>query len=83
MNGLSIRATLAIEAESVFESASSKDLKKPTGCALLGHISWMRQMIERGTVHCVQWCDTRDMAAHGHTKGDIDRDMLLQVMGGT
>eukprot|EP00959_Pyramimonas_sp_CCMP1952_P017326 367951-Pyramimonas_sp.AAC.1 len=23
------------------------------------------------------------MTAHGHTKGAIDRDMLLQVMGGT
>ena len=39
-------------------------------------------MMERGFVHCVQWCDTRDMSADGHTKGSIDRDLLYQVMEG-
>eukprot|EP00959_Pyramimonas_sp_CCMP1952_P457243 9474569-Pyramimonas_sp.AAC.1 len=36
----------------------------------------------RGIGHGAQWCDTRDMDAGGHTKGSIDRDMLLQIMGG-
>ena len=80
--GLSIKVTLTIDAESVFKSLSSKDLKKPTECTLLGHISWIRQMMDRGIVHSVQWCDTRDMTADGHTKGSIDRDLLLQVMSG-
>ena len=31
--GLSIQVTMTIDAESVFKSLSSKDLKKPTGCA--------------------------------------------------
>eukprot|EP00959_Pyramimonas_sp_CCMP1952_P050617 1057674-Pyramimonas_sp.AAC.1 len=35
----------------------------------------------RGTVHSIQWCDTRDMTADGHTKGSIDREMPLQVIG--
>eukprot|EP00959_Pyramimonas_sp_CCMP1952_P070396 1470216-Pyramimonas_sp.AAC.1 len=48
-------------------------------CALLGHISWMRQMMERGIVHSIEWCDTRDMTADGHTKGGIDREMLLHT----
>eukprot|EP00959_Pyramimonas_sp_CCMP1952_P117780 2462326-Pyramimonas_sp.AAC.1 len=39
--------------------------------------------MERAIVHGIQWCDTRDMTADGRTKGIIDRDMLLQVMGGT
>ena len=30
----------------------------------------------------IQWCDTRDMTADGHTKGIIDRKMLLEVMKG-
>eukprot|EP00959_Pyramimonas_sp_CCMP1952_P473109 9501148-Pyramimonas_sp.AAC.2 len=38
--------------------------------------------MERGTVHSIHRCDTREMTADGHTKGRIDRDMLLQVMGG-
>eukprot|EP00959_Pyramimonas_sp_CCMP1952_P297360 6220733-Pyramimonas_sp.AAC.2 len=37
--------------------------------------------MERGIVHCIQWRDTRDMTADGHTKESIDREMLLQVMG--
>ena len=83
MGGLSIKVTLTIDTEYVFKSLSSKDLKKPTECTLLGHISWIRQMMERGIVHCVQWCDTRDMTADGHTKGSIDREGLLEVMSGT
>eukprot|EP00959_Pyramimonas_sp_CCMP1952_P324758 6797718-Pyramimonas_sp.AAC.1 len=38
--------------------------------------------MERGIVDSIQWCDTRGMTADGHTKGSIDREMLLQVMGG-
>eukprot|EP00959_Pyramimonas_sp_CCMP1952_P429342 8992059-Pyramimonas_sp.AAC.1 len=36
-----------------------------------------------GIVHNVQWCDTRYMTADGHTKGSIDRELLLEVMSGT
>eukprot|EP00959_Pyramimonas_sp_CCMP1952_P449964 9421341-Pyramimonas_sp.AAC.1 len=43
MGGLSIKVTLTADAESVFKSLSSKDLKKPTECAVLGHASWIRQ----------------------------------------
>eukprot|EP00959_Pyramimonas_sp_CCMP1952_P094815 1983357-Pyramimonas_sp.AAC.1 len=83
LGGLIIKATLAVYAEYVFKSLSSKHLKKPTECTLLGHISWIRQMMEREIAHSIQWCDTRDMTADGRTKGGIDREMLLQVMGGT
>eukprot|EP00959_Pyramimonas_sp_CCMP1952_P294778 6165542-Pyramimonas_sp.AAC.1 len=78
MGGLSIKVTLTIDAEYVFKSLPSKDLKKPTECTLQGHINWTRQMMERGIVHSIQWCDTRDMTAGGHTKRNIDRDVLVQ-----
>ena len=83
IGGLCIKVTVTVDAESVCKSLSSKDLQKPTECTLLGHISWIRQMMDRGIVHSVQWCDTRDMTADGHTKGSIDRALLLQVMAGT
>eukprot|EP00959_Pyramimonas_sp_CCMP1952_P245251 5125754-Pyramimonas_sp.AAC.1 len=63
MGGPGIKITLAIDAEYVFGSLSSKDLKKPTECTLLGHIRWIRQMMERGIAHGIQWCATRDMTA--------------------
>ena len=31
-------------------------------------------------VSAVQWCDTRDMAADGHSKGSIERELLSKVM---
>eukprot|EP00959_Pyramimonas_sp_CCMP1952_P340798 7138314-Pyramimonas_sp.AAC.1 len=81
MGGLSIKVTSTIDVESVLKFLSSKDLEKPAECTFLGDISWIRQKMERGIVHSIQWCDTRDMSADGHTKGSIDREMLLQVMG--
>eukprot|EP00959_Pyramimonas_sp_CCMP1952_P452943 9467426-Pyramimonas_sp.AAC.1 len=27
--------------------------------------------MERGIVHSIQWCDTRDVTADGHTKGRL------------
>ena len=39
-------------------------------------------MMTKGIVYAIQWCDTRDMTADGHTKGSIDRDGILQVMAG-
>eukprot|EP00959_Pyramimonas_sp_CCMP1952_P193922 4055070-Pyramimonas_sp.AAC.1 len=73
MGGLSIKVTVTIDVEYVFKSLSSKDLKKPTECTLSRHISWIRQMMERGIARGIQWCDTRDTTADGHAKGGIDR----------
>ena len=80
--GLQITVALTTDAESVFKSLSSKDLKCPTEKTLLGHVAWLRQLLDRGLIWEVQWCDTRDMTADGHTKGSIDRDLLFQVMDG-
>eukprot|EP00959_Pyramimonas_sp_CCMP1952_P231487 4838439-Pyramimonas_sp.AAC.1 len=82
LGGLSIKAVLTIDAESVFRSSTSKDLKKPTACAPLGHISWVRRMMDRGLAHGVHWCDARDMTADGHANTWIDRALLLQAMRG-
>ena len=80
--GLKIRTTLTTDAESLYKSLSSRDLKTPTEKTLLGHVSWIREMMQNGIVDEIQWCDTRDMTADGHTKGSIDRKQLLEVMQG-
>ena len=80
--GLKIEVTLTTDAESVFKSLTSRDVKIPTEKSLLGHIVWIREMLSSGIVNCIQWCDTRDMTADGHTKGSIDRQLLLNVMVG-
>ena len=80
--GLQVEVTLTIDAESVFKSLTSKDLKVPTEKTLLGHIAWLRELLELGIIRKVCWCDTRDMTADGHTKGSISRDQLLKLMSG-
>eukprot|EP00959_Pyramimonas_sp_CCMP1952_P426129 8925427-Pyramimonas_sp.AAC.1 len=75
IGGLSIKVTLTTDAEYVFKSLSSIDLKNPTEC------SWVRQMMDRGSAHSAQWCDARDMTAYCHAEGSIDRDVLLKFMG--
>ena len=81
--GLCILVTLTTDAESVFKSLTSRDLKVPTEKTLLGHVSWIRELMQLGLIRALQWCDTRDMTADGHTKGCIDRKLLLQVMSGS
>ena len=38
--------------------------------------------MQLGLIRALQWCDARDMTADGHTKGCIDRKLLMQVMSG-
>eukprot|EP00959_Pyramimonas_sp_CCMP1952_P422230 8845015-Pyramimonas_sp.AAC.1 len=78
VGGLPINLSLTIGAEYVYQSLSSKDLKIPTERTLLGQISWIRELMDIGIAHNVQWCDTRDTTADGHTKGSIDRELLLE-----
>jgi hypothetical protein len=80
--GIALRVTLTTDAESVYKSLTSRDLKTPTEKTLLGHVSWIRELLRIKIIESVQWCDTRDMVADGHTKGCIDRQLLLEVMRG-
>ena len=80
--GLALKVTLTIDAESVYKSLTSRDLKTPAEKTLLGHVSWIRELLQNGLIEAMQWCDTRDMTADGHTKGCIDRQVLLEVMQG-
>jgi hypothetical protein len=79
---ISIKVTLTTDAESVYKSLTSRDLKTPAEKTLLGHVCWLRELMRLELIHKLQWCDTRDMTADGHTKGSIDRQSLLDVMQG-
>ena len=41
----SLTVTLATDAESVYKSLSSRDMKVPTEKTLLGHVSWLRALL--------------------------------------
>ena len=71
--GLKLQAIVTLDAESVYKSLTSRELKTPTERTLLGHIAWIRELLQLRVINQIQWCDTRDMTADGHTKGCIDR----------
>ena len=80
--GFKLTATLTTDAESVYKSLTCRDLKTPAEKTLLGQVMWIRELLQLGLIESLQWCDTRDMTADGHTKGSIDREMLLDLMKG-
>ena len=80
--GIALKVVLTIDAESVFKSLTSRDLKTPAEKTLLGHVTWIRELLQLRLIETIQWCGTRDMAADGHTKGCIDREMLIRLMTG-
>ena len=50
--------------------------------ALLCHIQFVRELLDRGVFQAMCWLDTRDMLADGLTKGCVDRSLLHQAMDG-
>ena len=80
--GLALKVTLTIDAESVYRSLTSRDLKTPAEKTLLGHVLWIRDLLQLRLIESIQWCDTRDMTSDGHTKGSVNRQLLLQLMRG-
>ena len=82
VGGLKVRVTLTTDAESVFRSLSSRDCKTPAEKTLLGHVMYLRELLLLALIDELRWCDTRDMTADGHTKGCIDRALLLKLMAG-
>ena len=71
---MEIDVTLTIDAEGVYKSLTSRDLTTPAEKTLLGHVAWVREMLQKKIIKRFLWCDTRDTTADGHTKGSIDRD---------
>ena len=67
---------------SVWAAIAATTVKMPSEKNLAGHLYWLRQLIDNQVLNHLQWADTRDMSSDGHTKGKIDRDMLLKVMLG-
>ena len=66
--GLALKVVLTTDAEGVYKSLTSRDLKTPTEKTLLVHVCWIRELLQLKLIQAIQWCDTRDMVADGHTK---------------
>ena len=79
---LEFDVTLTIDAEGVYKSSVNRDFRTPSEKTLLGHVAWIREMLQKKVIRRLQWCDTGDMIADGHAKGNIDRTALINTMKG-
>ena len=55
VGNLEFDVILAIDAEGVYKSLTSRDLKTPAEKTLLGHVAWIREMIQKGIIRRLQW----------------------------
>ncbi len=81
-DGLALKATMTTDADTVFKSTTSRDLKIPAGKTVLVHIALIRELLQLKPPELIQQCDTRDSVANGHTKDNIDRKMCWQLTRG-
>ena len=73
---------LGIDAYSVFAAVTATQVKAPAEKALLSHVQYLRELLDRGVCKSLIWFDTRDMLADGLTKGAVERAALLALMDG-
>ena len=78
-----VRIELLVDAMSVFAAVTASNIKVPREKSLLGHLQYLREKIDRRVFEALIWCDTRDMAADGLTKGSIDRSQIVDIMNGS
>ena len=81
--GWTCKMALAIDAMSVYAAVTAQTVKTPAEKSLLSHVQYLRELLDRGVLHCLTWIDTRDMLADGLTKGNLDRGPLHKLMKGT
>ena len=73
---------LATDARAVFDAISAPDICDPQESPLKSHLISIRDRLQNFLVQRLYWCDTRDMAVDGLTKGRLDRAALVAIMGG-
>ena len=57
-------------------------IKTPAEQSLLCHVQFLRELLDHGVLAAIVWLDTRDMLSDGLTKGAVQRDALLRLLGG-
>ena len=80
--GLAVKIHLKIDAMSIISALSASKVKAPSEKSMLGHLLWLKELLDLNIIEQLCWVDTRDMSADGHTKGSIDRTALQQLARG-
>ena len=76
---LALQMDCVIDARAVQDSVVAEEVKTPNDKIMLIHALRMRELLDKGQISNLIWCDTRDMIADGLNKGVIKRDALHEV----
>jgi hypothetical protein len=82
-NGWKVEIDLAVDAYSVYAAVTASQVKAPAEKALLSHVQYLRELLDRKICTHLVWLDTRDMVTDGLTKGSVDRSAIDLLMSGT
>ena len=77
-----VRLGVVIDATSVYSATAASHIKIPAEKSLLSHLQYVRELLDRGILSYLAWCDTRDMLADALTKGSPDRNRLISSLSG-
>jgi len=79
---LALKGHLIIDAMSLLAAVSAEQVRAPADKSLLGHLRWLRELLDKSQIQSMVWVDTRDMCSDGLTKGSVDRGALHELMEG-
>jgi len=79
-NNLTLPAFLVGDNKGVFLAVSAQNPKVATEPTLTPHIRGIRELVDKGLISGIIWCDNRDMIADPLTKGKTKRNVLNDVL---
>ena len=77
-----IKTILSTDSMSLFTALQATTTRIPADKGLTIHLYWLKERLTFRVLDTLQWLDTRDMTADGHTNGIIDRQALKDLQSG-
>ena len=73
---------LLTDAYNILLAIDTPNIKPPAEKSFMLNLLWLKQLLESRHIEALQWGDTRDMTADGHTKGSISRCAIDNLIRG-
>ena len=67
---------------SVHAAVTATQARAPAEKALLSHVQYLRELLDKQILRNLIWFDTRDMVTDGLTKGSVERSAIDTLMAG-
>ena len=68
-----------IDAKSVFDNVTNVDLRIPSEQSLVVVLLALREVLKKGVLTRLWWCDTEDMVSDALTKGAVSREQIIAL----